>query len=127
MILTLTLRILTCFPKVMYKFYSKAFRPSLKQPCYQKARTWLLNNITSVLVFGICIVIVQVLNLHLCISYRLQVSIQQISCSEINLRYTVHASVYICQPTSLVGFHLYLGQGIPSVINKDVQGASTQK
>lgn len=34
-----------------------------EEPCYQKARTWLLNNITSVLVFGICIVIVQLLAL----------------------------------------------------------------
>ncbi|XP_012681190.1 tetraspanin-9 [Clupea harengus] len=33
------------------------------EPCYQKARTWLLGNITSVLVFGICIVIVQLLAL----------------------------------------------------------------
>ncbi|XP_041941122.1 tetraspanin-4 [Alosa pseudoharengus] len=34
-----------------------------QEPCYQKARTWLLDNITSVLVFGICIVIVQLLAL----------------------------------------------------------------
>lgn len=33
---------------------------SLSQPCYQKARQWLLDNILSVLVFGVCIGIVQV-------------------------------------------------------------------
>ncbi|KAL2101148.1 hypothetical protein ACEWY4_002909 [Coilia grayii] len=33
------------------------------EACYEKARTWLLANITSVLVFGICIVIVQLLAL----------------------------------------------------------------
>lgn len=30
------------------------------QPCYQKARQWLLANIPSVLVFGVCIGVVQV-------------------------------------------------------------------
>lgn len=30
------------------------------QPCYQKARQWLLDNIPSVLVFGVCIGVVQV-------------------------------------------------------------------
>ncbi|KAJ0001092.1 hypothetical protein NQD34_006112 [Periophthalmus magnuspinnatus] len=30
------------------------------QPCYQKARQWLLDNIPSVLVFGLCIGVVQV-------------------------------------------------------------------
>ncbi|XP_062388193.1 tetraspanin-9 [Sardina pilchardus] len=34
-----------------------------KEPCYKKARDWLIENITSVLVFGICIVIVQLLAL----------------------------------------------------------------
>lgn len=31
------------------------------QPCYQKARQWLLDNISSVLVFGVCIGVVQVI------------------------------------------------------------------
>ncbi|KAJ8284255.1 hypothetical protein COCON_G00031050 [Conger conger] len=30
------------------------------EPCYQKARRWLLDNITSVLIFGVCIGIVQI-------------------------------------------------------------------
>lgn len=30
------------------------------QPCYHKARQWLLDNIPSVLVFGVCIGVVQV-------------------------------------------------------------------
>ncbi|XP_029606145.1 tetraspanin-4-like isoform X2 [Salmo trutta] len=34
-----------------------------KMPCYQKARQWLLDNILSVLVFGVCIGIVQILAL----------------------------------------------------------------
>uniref|UniRef100_A0A3Q0SBN5 Tetraspanin n=1 Tax=Amphilophus citrinellus TaxID=61819 RepID=A0A3Q0SBN5_AMPCI len=33
------------------------------EPCYQKAREWLLNNIPSVLVFGVCIGVVQILAL----------------------------------------------------------------
>lgn len=33
------------------------------EPCYQKARQWLLDNISSVLVFGLCIGIVQILAL----------------------------------------------------------------
>ncbi|XP_038855743.1 tetraspanin-4-like isoform X2 [Salvelinus namaycush] len=33
------------------------------EPCYQKARQWLLDNILSVLVFGVCIGIVQILAL----------------------------------------------------------------
>ncbi|XP_072225150.1 tetraspanin-4 [Leuresthes tenuis] len=33
------------------------------EPCYQKARQWLLNNIHSVLVFGVCIGVVQILAL----------------------------------------------------------------
>uniref|UniRef100_A0A8C7MRQ3 Tetraspanin n=1 Tax=Oncorhynchus kisutch TaxID=8019 RepID=A0A8C7MRQ3_ONCKI len=33
------------------------------EPCYQKARQWLLDNIPSVLVFGVCIGIVQILAL----------------------------------------------------------------
>lgn len=33
------------------------------EPCYEKAREWLLKNITSVLVFGGCIVVVQLLAL----------------------------------------------------------------
>lgn len=33
------------------------------EPCYQKARQWLLDNISSVLVFGVCIGIVQILAL----------------------------------------------------------------
>uniref|UniRef100_A0A3Q1GIB7 Tetraspanin 4b n=1 Tax=Acanthochromis polyacanthus TaxID=80966 RepID=A0A3Q1GIB7_9TELE len=32
-------------------------------PCYQKARQWLLDNIPSVLVFGVCIGVVQILAL----------------------------------------------------------------
>ncbi|KAL7379149.1 hypothetical protein ABVT39_023535 [Epinephelus coioides] len=34
-----------------------------KMPCYQKARQWLLDNIPSVLVFGVCIGVVQILAL----------------------------------------------------------------
>lgn len=30
------------------------------QPCYQKARQWLLDNLASVLVFGVCIGVIQV-------------------------------------------------------------------
>ncbi|KAK7881112.1 hypothetical protein WMY93_032290 [Mugilogobius chulae] len=33
------------------------------EPCYQKARQWLLDNIPSVLVFGLCIGVVQVMAL----------------------------------------------------------------
>lgn len=33
------------------------------EPCYQKARQWLLDNIRSVMVFGVCIGIVQLLAL----------------------------------------------------------------
>ncbi|TKS88142.1 Tetraspanin-4 [Collichthys lucidus] len=33
------------------------------EPCYQKARQWLLDNIPSVLVFGVCIGVVQILAL----------------------------------------------------------------
>ncbi|XP_014047780.1 tetraspanin-4 isoform X1 [Salmo salar] len=33
------------------------------EPCYQKARQWLLDNILSVLVFGVCLGIVQILAL----------------------------------------------------------------
>ncbi|TNN82264.1 Tetraspanin-4 [Liparis tanakae] len=33
------------------------------EPCYQKARRWLLENIPSVLVFGLCIAVVQILAL----------------------------------------------------------------
>ncbi|XP_056263197.1 tetraspanin-4 isoform X2 [Pseudoliparis swirei] len=33
------------------------------EPCYQKARRWLLDNIHSVLVFGLCIAVVQILAL----------------------------------------------------------------
>ncbi|KAM8722248.1 tetraspanin-9 [Acanthopagrus schlegelii] len=33
------------------------------EPCYQKARQWLLKNISSVLVFGVCIGVVQILAL----------------------------------------------------------------
>ncbi|XP_018619976.1 tetraspanin-4 [Scleropages formosus] len=33
------------------------------EPCYEKARKWLLNNIHSVLIFGVCIAIVQILAL----------------------------------------------------------------
>lgn len=33
------------------------------EPCYQKARKWLIKNITSVLVFGVCIGVVQILAL----------------------------------------------------------------
>ncbi|KAG7504740.1 hypothetical protein JOB18_015464 [Solea senegalensis] len=33
------------------------------EPCYQKARQWLLTNIPSVLVFGVCIGVVQILAL----------------------------------------------------------------
>ncbi|XP_047428104.1 tetraspanin-4 [Mugil cephalus] len=33
------------------------------EPCYEKAKEWLLNNITSVLVFGVCIGVVQILAL----------------------------------------------------------------
>ncbi|XP_068193623.1 tetraspanin-4 isoform X2 [Antennarius striatus] len=34
-----------------------------KMPCYQKARQWLLDNISSVLIFGVCIGVVQILAL----------------------------------------------------------------
>ncbi|CAB1435200.1 unnamed protein product [Pleuronectes platessa] len=34
-----------------------------RSPCYQKARQWLLINIPSVLVFGVCIGVVQILAL----------------------------------------------------------------
>uniref|UniRef100_A0A3B3ZZP9 Tetraspanin n=1 Tax=Periophthalmus magnuspinnatus TaxID=409849 RepID=A0A3B3ZZP9_9GOBI len=33
------------------------------EPCYQKARQWLLDNIPSVLVFGLCIGVVQIMAL----------------------------------------------------------------
>ncbi|XP_077474135.1 tetraspanin-4 [Stigmatopora argus] len=33
------------------------------EPCYQKARDWLLDNIPSVLVFGVCIGVIQILAL----------------------------------------------------------------
>lgn len=33
------------------------------EPCYQKARQWLLDNIPSVLVFGVCIGVVQIMAL----------------------------------------------------------------
>ncbi|XP_046907405.1 tetraspanin-4 isoform X2 [Hypomesus transpacificus] len=33
------------------------------EPCYQKARQWLLDNIPSVLMFGVCISIIQILAL----------------------------------------------------------------
>lgn len=45
-----------------------------RQPCYQKARQWLLDNIPSVLVFGVCIGVVQVIvfNNHSHIYYTAQ-------------------------------------------------------
>ncbi|KAI1896320.1 hypothetical protein AGOR_G00093570 [Albula goreensis] len=35
-------------------------RNGWSEPCYEKAKQWLLDNITSVLIFGVCIGIVQI-------------------------------------------------------------------
>lgn len=47
------------------------------QPCYQKARQWLLTNIPSVLVFGACIGVVQVSVLQISlIAFNIQTNTQ---------------------------------------------------
>lgn len=48
----------------IYNYSASTVSPCRLQPCYQKARKWLIKNITSVLVFGVCIGVVQVDNIN---------------------------------------------------------------
>lgn len=61
----LTLVVILIFNLSLYLFFINLIMSCVSglslQPCYQKARQWLLQNIPSVLVFGVCIGVVQVL------------------------------------------------------------------